>query len=79
MIRNRSIWGFPTASEKFGGKFLVKGALGEVLEGTFPSHFIVMHEFPSISRFKEWYYSEEYRPWKALRQEAADANVILSR
>ncbi|PWJ42318.1 DUF1330 domain-containing protein [Sediminitomix flava] len=64
--------------EKFGGRFLVEGYLGEVLEGSMPSNMMVVHEFPSIKRFKEWYYSEEYKPWKELRQSCADVNVILT-
>ncbi|MGB0204780.1 MAG: DUF1330 domain-containing protein [Neptuniibacter sp.] len=43
--------------EKYGGKFLVKGDQGEVLEGDWESNLMVVHEFPSIERFKEWYHS----------------------
>lgn len=63
--------------EKFGGKFLTRGQLGEVLEGAWESNVMVVHEFPSVEQFKEWYYSDDYRPWKALRQSCADVNVIL--
>ncbi|MFD2166986.1 DUF1330 domain-containing protein [Thalassotalea euphylliae] len=64
--------------EAYGGRFLIKGYSGEVLEGNWPSNFIVVHEFPSIERFKAWYYSDEYQPWKQLRQSCADVNVILT-
>lgn len=64
--------------EQFGGKFLVKGDQGEVLEGDWQSNIMVVQEFPSIEQFKAWYHSEEYRPWKALRQSCADVNVILT-
>ncbi|CAB1075664.1 hypothetical protein D1AOALGA4SA_3477 [Olavius algarvensis Delta 1 endosymbiont] len=67
----------PTIS-KFRGKFLIKGNSGEVLEGNWPSNLIVIHEFPSAEQFKAWYYSEDYRPWKELRQSCADVNVILT-
>lgn len=64
--------------EQFGGRFLVKGYQGEILEGSWPNNIIVIHEFPSIEQFKTWYESEEYAPWKKLRQESAEVNVILT-
>lgn len=64
--------------EQYGGRFLVKGYPGEILEGDWPNNLMVVHEFPSIERFKQWYHSEEYRPWKALRQSCAEVNVILT-
>ncbi|MCP4595334.1 DUF1330 domain-containing protein [Neptuniibacter sp.] len=64
--------------DQYGGKFLVKGDLGEVLEGEWPNNLMVLHEFPSIEQFKRWYESEEYKPWKELRQSCADVNVILT-
>ncbi|GAA3701225.1 DUF1330 domain-containing protein [Oceanisphaera sediminis] len=67
----------PTITQ-YGGRFLVKGNRGEVLEGVWPANLIVVHEFPSIEQFRAWYSSEEYRPWKELRQSCADVNVILT-
>lgn len=64
--------------KKFGGKFLVKGDQGEVIEGSWESNLMVVQEFPSIERFKEWYNSDDYRPWKELRQSCAEVNVILT-
>lgn len=75
---NEYVVGHLPTIEKFGGKFLVKGNSGEILEGRWESNLVVVHEFPSIEQFKKWYYSEEYRPWKELRQSCADVNVILT-
>jgi uncharacterized protein (DUF1330 family) len=75
---NEYVVGHIPTIEKFGGKFLVKGNFGEVLEGGWESNLIVVHEFPSIERFKQWYESEDYRPWKELRQSCSDVNVILT-
>ena len=75
---NEYVVGHIPTVEKFGGKFLVKGVPGEVLEGSWESNLIVVHEFPSTQHFKDWYHSEEYRPWKVLRQSSADVNVILT-
>ncbi len=63
--------------EQYGGRFLVKGAVGEALEGEWESTRMVVHEFPSIEQYKLWYNSEEYKPWKALRQSCSDVKVVL--
>ena len=63
--------------EKYNGKFLVKGAAGEILEGNWDSNRVVIHEFPSVQQFKAWYQSEDYQPWKELRQSCAKVNAIL--
>jgi uncharacterized protein (DUF1330 family) len=77
---NDYIVGHIPSIEKFGGgEFLVKGDRGEVLEGSWESNLIVIHGFPSIGQFKAWYYSDDYLPWKELRQSCADVNVILTK
>ncbi|WP_371372232.1 DUF1330 domain-containing protein [Thalassotalea aquiviva] len=75
---NHYVDGHIPTLEKFGGKFLVKGCQGEILEGDWESNLMVVHEFPSIAQFKKWYQSTEYRPWKEMRQLAAKVNVILT-
>ncbi|QLI82024.1 DUF1330 domain-containing protein [Chitinibacter fontanus] len=71
--------GHAASIAQYGGRFLVKGDAGEVLEGTLASNLMVVHEFPSEAQFRAWYDSPEYRPWKALRQSCAEVTVILSR
>lgn len=61
----------------YGGHFLVKGRQGQILEGEWPGNTIVIHEFPSLDHFYRWYHSDQYRPWKALRQQAAEVNVMV--
>ncbi len=75
---NAYVTGHVASIEKFGGKFLVKGAAGTVLEGRGDSNLLVIHEFPGIEAFKDWYHSDDYRPWKELRQSCAEVNVILT-
>lgn len=75
---NQYVAGHLPSIKQYGGKFLVKGDQGEVLEGHWDSNLMVIHEFPSIEQFKLWYDSEDYRPWKELRQSCADVNVILT-
>lgn len=44
----------------FGGKYLVCNGAKHVLEGTGPTERLVVLEFPSVERAKEWYASETY-------------------
>jgi len=74
---NNYVAGHLDSIERYDGKFLVKGDRGIVLEGSWDSNLMVVHEFPSLEQFNAWYLSEEYRPWKVLRQSCADVNVIL--
>ena len=62
--------------EKYGGRYLVRGGKSEVLEGAYEVHRVVVLEFPSYERAKEWYNSAEYAPLIAMRQRAAKTNVV---
>ena len=61
----------------YGGKYLVRGAPVETLEGDWqPGRFVVV-EFPSLERARAWWASPEYAEGKALRQSCADTRMIL--
>lgn len=67
----------PGSIAPFGGKFIVRGARTETLEGTWsPSRFVVV-EFPSVERAKAWWSSPEYAPAKKLRQSCAHTEMIV--
>jgi uncharacterized protein (DUF1330 family) len=66
----------PTVAE-FGGKYLVRGGEVERLEGTWRPGRIVVLEFPTVERAKEWWESKAYRPAKELRHAAAKTEMIL--
>jgi len=61
----------PAAVAKYGGKFLVRGGETLTLEGPEETSRIVVLEFPSLEKAKEFYYSEEYQSAKKLREGAA--------
>ena len=61
----------------FGGRYVVRGGSAERLEGSWEPHRIVVLEFPSADRAREWWSSEAYRPAKALRSETARSEMIL--
>jgi uncharacterized protein (DUF1330 family) len=61
----------------YGGRFLVRGGKAEKLEGSVEPKRIVILEFPSIERAKEWWNSAEYREPKSIRQAASVSETIL--
>ncbi len=63
--------------EKFGGRYVVRGAPVEVLEGEWtPKRFVIL-EFPSLEQAKAWYHSEEYSKAREIRRRTATARVIV--
>jgi uncharacterized protein (DUF1330 family) len=61
----------------YGGSYLARGGRTEVLEGSWQPHRLVILEFPSIARAKEWLNSPEYCAIKHIRHEHARANMIV--
>lgn len=67
----------PPAIAAHGGRFLVRGGAAENLEGTWQPKRVVVIQFDSVARAKQWWASEEYRLPKALRQSASRASMIV--
>jgi len=63
--------------EKYGGKYIVRGGETEVLEGDWKPKRIVVLEFESAERAKEWLNCEEYREPRKMRHRTARTNMIL--
>ena len=63
--------------EKYGGKYVVRGGKTEVLEGDWKPKRIVVLEFESTQRAKEWLNCEEYREPRKMRHRTAKTNMIL--
>ncbi|PKB78597.1 MAG: D-fructose-6-phosphate amidotransferase [SAR202 cluster bacterium Io17-Chloro-G9] len=68
----------PPLVEKYGGKYLVRGGELEQLEGDWMPKRLVVIEFPSSDKAKEFYDSEEYRPLKELRMKATNSKMVLA-
>jgi uncharacterized protein (DUF1330 family) len=64
------------AVNKYGGKYLARGARPEVLEGG-PAHNILVIEFASADAARRWYASPEYQAAKALRQGNSNLRLLL--
>ena len=67
----------PATVAKYGGKFVVRGGPLEKLEGNWEPKRLVIIEFESAERAKEWWASEDYREAKELRQRTAQTNLIV--
>lgn len=60
-----------------GGKYLVRGAQPQIVEGAVAKTKIVVVEFPSIQRAREWYTSASYARALTLRHEALERRLIF--
>jgi len=67
----------PVSIGQYGGRFLARGPKPEILEGTWEPKRMVLLEFPSAERAREWWASEEYAPAKALRQATSRGDMII--
>lgn len=67
----------PDSLRPFGGKFIVRGAQTECLEGDWNPQRIVVMEFPTKEQAKQWWSSPEYAPAKTIRQRTAETKMIL--
>ncbi len=54
-------------TEKFGGKYIVRGGATTKIEGTFPHPRTVVIQFPSYQKALDWYNSDEYKPIREIR------------
>lgn len=67
----------PAAIAAYDGRFVVRGGPSEALEGDWQPQRIVLLEFPSAERAKEWWHSPEYAEAKAIRQKAATSKMLV--
>jgi uncharacterized protein (DUF1330 family) len=67
----------PASITAYGGRFVVRGGQVETLEGEWSPGRVVVLEFESVARAKEWWWSPEYAPAKALRQRSARTRMIV--
>lgn len=65
------------AVAKYGGKFIARGGNTTVMEGEFGYNRLVVCEFPSAERAKEFYDSPEYTEARSKRKDAANFNMVI--
>jgi uncharacterized protein (DUF1330 family) len=61
----------------YDGKFIARGGRTEVLEGAWSPRRVVILEFPSVERAKEWWDSPEYSKAKAIRQATSEGTLVV--
>jgi len=64
--------------EPFGGKFHAQAGKVESLEGRWNPKVIILAEFPSMDKAKQWYNSEEYGKALEVKPDALDRKMILT-
>jgi len=67
----------PAAVAAYDGTFVVRGGHSETLEGEWEPQRIVVLEFPTVARAKEWWSSPLYGEAKRIRQRAATTRMIV--
>ena len=61
----------------YGGKPVVVDGPFEILEGMIQPRSVVVIEFETMEQARKWYASPEYAQTIPLRQQAANASLIL--
>ena len=62
--------------EKYDGRLVARGG-PIVLEGEWPREKLIIAEFPSMERARQWWGSPEYAEPRALRQATADSELVI--
>jgi len=66
----------PGIIEKYGGRFIARGGQMIALEGPEIAERVVLVEFPTLERAREFYDSEEYQRVRKIRHGAAAVSLI---
>lgn len=67
----------PAAVAAYDGQFIVRGGQTETLEGDWQPERIVVLQFPTVERAKEWWNSDIYSKAKEIRHRAAKTKMII--
>ena len=67
----------PKVVAQYGGRFIVRGAEIQSLEGPAETRRLVILEFPSLERARAFWDSPEYSRLRKFREGAAEAQFIL--
>ena len=62
---------------QYGGRYLVRGGAAELAEGGPQPKSLIVVEFPSMARLREWYASTEYAEALKVRRTALDRRLIF--
>jgi uncharacterized protein (DUF1330 family) len=62
---------------RYGGRYLVRGGQATLAEGGPEPKIMIVVEFPSMARLREWYASPEYAEALKVRQTALDRRLVF--
>jgi uncharacterized protein (DUF1330 family) len=62
---------------QYGGRYLVRGGAAELAEGGPPPKTIIIVEFQTMERLREWYASPEYAEALKVRRAALERRLIF--
>lgn len=68
----------PKIAAKYGGRYLARGGETKVIEGVWQPRRLVIIEFPSMEKQEEFYHSEEYAPYLAIRKRLGESNWVVT-
>jgi len=66
----------PKIAAKYGGRYRVRGGQMEQLEGQWMPTRMIVIEFPDMQSLKQFADSEEYKPWREIRQKLAKSHIV---
>jgi uncharacterized protein (DUF1330 family) len=67
----------PSSIALYGGKYLARGGACEILEGNWLPKRLVILEFESMARAKQWLESQEYSVARGMRHKSADTKMVV--
>lgn len=67
----------PATIAAYDGKFIVRGGRTEPLEGDWHPDRMVVLEFPSVKKAKEWWSSDQYSKARTFRQDSAHTKMLI--
>ena len=67
----------PESVAAHDGNYIVRGGATAILEGDWEPERIVVLEFPTADRAREWWHSEMYSKLKVIRQQSTTTKMIL--
>ena len=67
----------PATVAQFGGTYVVRGGVPEKVEGNYDPVRIVILQFESVEKAREWYDSDVYAPLKEMRMKASNGDLYF--
>ena len=67
----------PATVAQFGGTYVVRGGVPEKVEGSYDPVRIVILQFESVEKAREWYDSDVYAPLKEMRMKASNGDLYF--